>query len=92
MDNKSALKPGGGHDIADPKLKARYDKIVGEQKWWNEYYQRTQDFSVGPAATILTDATTNKETYRKTIAVYRQQRNAPVLGMILANKLAVRKT
>ncbi len=45
-----------------------------ENEFWNQYYKRTRDYSVGYAATISIDQSVNKENHKRTRRILQQYR------------------
>ncbi len=49
------------------------EKLNSISQWkdfWNSYYKRTNDYSVGPAITLTTDETINSKNIQKSIDLF----------------------
>lgn len=56
----------------ESQLKSVYQSIIKDEVWWLQYYDRTKDYSVGPAVTLFADPKRNLPMYQKTTSIYQK--------------------
>jgi len=58
----------------DQQVAKEYEQVIQDHAWWQAYYKRTNDWSVGPAITLSCHAQHNVPTFEKTVRVYRHEK------------------
>lgn len=59
-------------------IEQKYKTIIKDDSWWKSYYERTNDYTIGPYARVVDDINQNLSMYQQTIAVYdRDHPKAP---------------